>query len=72
MRDLNGVRQTDIHTAEPLVPKPKAFEVQNATQKSNSHKPSGTYKLPAELIQTESREICSNVHKFIHSIWNKN
>jgi len=54
------------------VPKPKAFEVQNANQKSNSCKSSGTYQLPAELIQTESRAVCSNVHKFIHSIWNKN
>jgi hypothetical protein len=36
IRDLNGVRQTDIHTAEPLVPKPKAFEVQNANKKSTT------------------------------------
>jgi hypothetical protein len=70
VRDLNGVTHTNIHTAEPLVPKAKAFEVQNAN-KSNRHKSSSTYQLPAELIQTEARAVCSNIHKHIHSIWNK-
>jgi len=27
---LNDVRQTEIHTAEPLVPEPSAFEVEMA------------------------------------------
>jgi len=50
---------------------PKTFDVQNANKKSNSHKTSGTYQLPAELIQTEGRAVCSSIHKLIHSIWNK-
>ena len=32
------VRQADIHTAEPLVPEPSAFEVELAIEKLKSHK----------------------------------
>ena len=28
VRGVNDVRQTEIHTAEPLVPEPRAFEVE--------------------------------------------
>ena len=30
---VNNVRQTEIHTAEPLVPEPSAFDVERATVK---------------------------------------
>jgi hypothetical protein len=30
---VNDVRQTEIHTAEPQVPKPSAFEVKVAIEK---------------------------------------
>jgi hypothetical protein len=30
---INDVRQTEIHTTEPLVPKPSAFEVEMAIEK---------------------------------------
>jgi hypothetical protein len=33
----NDVKQTEIHTAEPLVPEPSAFEVEMATEKLNRH-----------------------------------
>ena len=32
-RPTNDVRQTEIHTAEPLVPEPIAFEIELATEK---------------------------------------
>ena len=32
---INGVRHTEIHTAEPLVPEPSAFEVELAIEKLN-------------------------------------
>ena len=35
---VNGVRHTDIHTAEPLVPEPSAFEVGLVIEKLKSHK----------------------------------
>jgi len=44
-------RQTKIHTAEPLVPEPSAFEVKLAIEKLKSHKSPGTDQIPAELRQ---------------------
>ena len=35
---VNDVWQTDIHTAEPLVPDPSAFEVELAIEKLKRHK----------------------------------
>jgi len=37
------VRQEEIHTAEPLVPKPSAFEVELAIEKLKSHKSPGIH-----------------------------
>jgi hypothetical protein len=36
---VNGVRQTEIHTAEPQVPEPCAFEIELPIKKIRSHKP---------------------------------
>jgi len=47
---VNDVRQTEIHTAEPLVPETSAFEVELAAEKLKSHKSPGTAQIPAELI----------------------
>jgi hypothetical protein len=50
---LNGVddvRQTEIHTAEPLVPEPSASEVELDIEKLKGNKSSGTDQIPAELI----------------------
>ena len=33
VRGINDVRQADIHTAEPLVPEPSAFEIEMAIEK---------------------------------------
>jgi len=35
---VNDVRQTEIHTAEPLVPELSAFEVDLAIEKLKRHK----------------------------------
>jgi len=35
---VNDVRQTEVHTAEPLVPEPSALEVELAIEKVKSHK----------------------------------
>jgi hypothetical protein len=34
---VNDVRQVEIHTAEPLVPEPSAFEVELAIAKLKGH-----------------------------------
>ena len=33
VRGVSDVRQTDIYTAEPLVPEPSAFEIEMAIEK---------------------------------------
>ena len=45
------VRQAEIHTAEPLVLEPSAFEVELAIEKLKSHKSPGIDQIPAELIK---------------------
>jgi hypothetical protein len=39
---FNDVRQTERHTAEPLVPRPSAFEDVMAIEKLKRHKSPGT------------------------------
>ena len=62
---VNNVRQTEIHTAELLVPEPSAFEAEMAIGKLP-----GTDQIPAELFKAECRTIHSEIHKLINSIWN--
>jgi hypothetical protein len=33
VRGVNYIRQTEMHTAEPLVPEPRTFEVEMAIEK---------------------------------------
>jgi hypothetical protein len=41
VQGASDFRQTEIHTAEPLVPEPSAFEVELAIEKLKSHKSPG-------------------------------
>jgi hypothetical protein len=65
------VRQKDIHMAEPLVPEPSLVEVEIAIGKLKSYKSPGTDQILAELIEAGGEKLCSETHKFICSIWNK-
>jgi hypothetical protein len=67
---VNDVRQTEVHTAEPLMPEPSAFEVEMAIEKLRRHKSRGIDHIPAELIKAGGRIIRSEIHKLIISIWN--
>ena len=49
-RGVSVVMHTEIHTAEPLVPEPSAFETEMATEKLKRHKSPGIDQIPAELI----------------------
>jgi len=71
VHEVNDVRQTEIHTAEPLVPEPSSFEFHLAIEKLKSHKSQGIDQIPAELIMAGGRTICYYIHKLIISIWNK-
>jgi len=46
---VSKARQTDIRTAEPLVPEPSAFEIEMAIEKLKEHKSPGIDQIPAEL-----------------------
>ena len=54
----NDFRQAEIHTVEPLVPEPSAFEVELAIGKLKNHKSPGIDQIPAELIKAGGRTIC--------------
>jgi hypothetical protein len=68
---FNDIRQSEVHTAELLVPESSAFEIEMATEKLKRHKSPSTFQIPAELIKAGSRTIYSEIHNFINSICNK-
>jgi hypothetical protein len=68
---ISDVRQTEIHTAEPLVPEPSAFEVELAIENLKRHKSPGIDQITSELIKAGGRTICSEIHKFINSFLSK-
>jgi hypothetical protein len=67
----NNVRQTEICTAEPLVPELSTFEVEVAVVKLKRHKSPGADQIPAEMMKAGGMTIHSEIHKFINSVWNK-
>jgi len=63
VHEVNDVRQTETHAAEPIVSESSAFEVEMVIGKLKSHKSPGTEQIPAELIKAGSRAIRSVAHK---------
>jgi hypothetical protein len=68
---VHDVRQMDIHTAEPLVPEPSLVEVEIIIENLKSYKSPGTDQIPAELIKAGGETLCSEIHRLICFIWNK-
>jgi hypothetical protein len=68
---FSDVRQSEIHTADPLVPEPSALEFELAIGYLKSHKSPGIDQITAELIKAGGRTICCAIHKLIIAIWNK-
>jgi hypothetical protein len=56
---VSDVRQTEIQAAEPLMPKPSAFEVEVAIEKLGRYKAPHTDQIPAEVIKAGGRTISS-------------
>jgi len=46
---VNEFRQTEINTTEPLVPEPRAFEVELGTEKLKRHKSPDADQIPVEI-----------------------
>jgi hypothetical protein len=53
------------------VPELSAFVVEMVIEKIKGHKLPGIDQIPAELIKAKDRTICSEIHKLITSVWNK-
>ena len=53
------------------MPKPSALEVAMTIKKLRRHKSPVIDQIPADLIKAGGRTIRSEIHKRIHSIWNK-
>jgi hypothetical protein len=68
---VHDIRQMDIYMAEPLVPEPSLTEVEIAIGKLKSYKSLGTDQILAKLIKAGGEILNSELHKLIHSIWNK-
>jgi len=64
---VNDVRQA-VHTAEPLVSEPSAFEVEMAIEKLKRHKSPAIDQIPAEYLKAGGRTIRPEIHKLIQSI----
>jgi hypothetical protein len=60
-----GVRQTEMHTAEPFVPGPSASEAEVAIGKTERYKSPGVDLIPAELFQAGGETLRSEIHKLI-------
>jgi hypothetical protein len=68
VRNVQGVydvRQTDIHTAEPLIPEPSLVGVEVAIGKLKSYKSPGTDQIQAELIKAGGETLCSEIQRLI-------
>jgi hypothetical protein len=68
---VSDVRQTEIHTTEPLVLEPSAFQFEMGIENLKRHKSPGIDEIPAELLKAGSRTIRSEIHKLTNSVWNK-
>jgi len=63
--------EIEIHTADPLVPEPSAFQVEMAIEKLEIHRSPGTNQILAGLMKARTRKSRSEITKLINSVWNK-
>jgi hypothetical protein len=68
---VKDIRQTEIHTAEHLVPDPSPFDHDIVTAKLQKYKSPGSDKIRAQLIQAGGEILGPKIHKLINTIWNK-
>jgi hypothetical protein len=54
---VSNVRQVEIHTAEPLLPDPRPFEVEIAICKLKKYKSPGSVEILAELIEASGQTL---------------
>jgi hypothetical protein len=64
-------RQTELHTTEPLVPGPSAFDIEMPIEKLKRYKSRGIDQFPTGLIPSGSRTVHSEIHEHVDYICNK-
>jgi hypothetical protein len=64
------VRQTEIHTADPLVLELSAFEVELHIEKLKNHKSPGMDQIPCGIDSSRGQD-SSLGYILINSVWNK-
>jgi hypothetical protein len=67
---INDVRQTEIHTAKPLIPEPSLLRLRLLLESWKGMWP-GTDQFLVELIQAGGSIFCSDIYRSINSIGNK-
>jgi hypothetical protein len=65
---VSNVRQTEIHTTEPLVSETIALEFEMVIEKLTTHKSPGIDQIPAASIKAGGRTIRSEIRILIISI----
>jgi hypothetical protein len=71
VHEASGVRQTEMHRAEPFVPQPSASEVETAIGKMKRYKSPGVDQLSDGLIHAGGETLHLKIHKLTKLIWNK-
>jgi hypothetical protein len=64
MHNVSDVRQTEVYTAEPLVPAPSRLQVEIAVLEFKKYKSLGNDQIPSELIQI----LLSAIQKLINFV----
>jgi hypothetical protein len=68
---VKDVRQTEMHTAEPLIPKPSSSEVGIVTENWKNYKSPDVYETSAGFVKADSETLHSKIHRLMHSICNE-
>ena len=71
VQSVNDIMQTEIQTAEPLVPEPNVFEAEKPLEKLKTHKLAGTDHISAEMIKAGGRTTSSEIHKLNNPVCKK-
>jgi len=65
VRGVSYIRQTEIQTAEPLLPEPCACEIEMAIEKLRRHKSPVINQIPLELLKQVVEQFALEIHNLL-------
>jgi hypothetical protein len=71
VQGAGGVRQTEMHTAEPFMSDRSASEIAVAIGNLIPYKSPGVDQIPSEIVQSGLEILRLETHKIIKLIWDK-